>query len=418
MKEILIFSISALFGGSAVLILLSFLAFRKSIIFPIASAIAICGGITAIMGYAIALKGMSLFIWLISACVPILYIVLLFLRKKLINPVGSLTKDITEKLSEGDLSFSFEKNILVRNDELGSIATALERMKANLKKSIDDIQSISMKVASSANQQSSVANQVSMGANEQAASTEEVSSSMEEMASSIQHNMENAHQTEIISKKAYESIVEVNSIGEKSFNSIETIADKITIINDIAFQTNLLALNAAVEAARAGEHGKGFAVVAAEVRKLAERSKAAAEEISQLSRNSLEVTEKTRQLLGSVIPEIQKTAQLVLEISAASSEQNSGSEQINNAIQQLNTVTQQNASASEEMAASSDELIRQSENLLEIITYFKTSNNSLKSKQQQSHKSRKSENDYSKQTANLNSVSKDLALHDSDIETF
>ena len=82
------------------------------------------------------------------------------------------------------------------------------------------------------------------------------------------------------------------------------IADKISIINDIAFQTNLLALNAAVEAARAGDQGRGFAVVAAEVRKLAERSKTAADEIVSLASDSVRITENSSQLLDALIPEI------------------------------------------------------------------------------------------------------------------
>ena len=70
--------------------------------------------------------------------------------------------------------------------------------------------------------------------------------------------------------------------------AMKQIADKTSIIGEIARQTNLLALNAAIEAARAGEHGKGFAVVAAEVRKLAERSQKAAGEIAELSGTSVQ----------------------------------------------------------------------------------------------------------------------------------
>ena len=146
---------------------------------------------------------------------------------------------------------------------------------------------------------------------------------------------------------------------------MKEIANKISIIEEIARQTNLLALNAAIEAARAGEHGKGFAVVAAEVRKLAERSQKAAGEINQLSSTTLRVSEKSGEMLDKLVPDIQRTAELVQEITAASKEQDTGAEQINKALQQLEQVIQQNASAAEEMASTTEELTGQSEQLVE-----------------------------------------------------
>jgi len=151
---------------------------------------------------------------------------------------------------------------------------------------------------------------------------------------------------------------------------MKEIAQKISIIEEIARQTDLLALNAAIEAARAGEHGKGFAVVAAEVRKLAERSQQAAAEINTLSSSSMAVTESTGALLNRLVPDIQKTAELVQEISAASTEQNSGAIQVNKALQQLDQVVQQNASASEQLSSTAEELSSQAEQLQSVIAFF------------------------------------------------
>ena len=275
-------------------------------------------------------------------------------------------------ISDGDLSIKLDKRS--ENDEL---MQSLSDMVLQLQTIIQGIIDSANNIASASQQLSATSQQVSQGASEQAASTEQVSSSIEEMSANIQQNTGNAQETEKISSSASVKIKEGFKSSEISVSAMKEIAQKINIINDIAFQTNILALNAAVEAARAGEHGRGFAVVAAEVRKLAEKSKIAADQIDELSKNGVEISEKAGKQLADAVPEIGKTAQLIQEIAAASIEQNSGVAQISDAIQLLNQVTQQNAAGSEEMATSAEELSAQAEQLKSLVSFFRidTKNN-------------------------------------------
>jgi methyl-accepting chemotaxis protein len=158
---------------------------------------------------------------------------------------------------------------------------------------------------------------------------------------------------------------------KETVTAMNAIAERISIIEEIAYQTNLLALNAAIEAARAGEHGRGFAVVATEVRKLAERSQAAAKEISGLSTTSVKVAERSGQLLDELVPSIRKTADLVQEVAAASSEQSAGVAQINKAMGQVDQVTQRNASATEELASTAEEMSAQAGGLQQLMSFFR-----------------------------------------------
>jgi methyl-accepting chemotaxis protein len=195
---------------------------------------------------------------------------------------------------------------------------------------------------------------------------------MEQMTANIQQNTDNALETQRIAQMAAQEASKGGTAVTEAVGAMKEIAEKISIIEEIARQTNLLALNAAIEAARAGEHGKGFAVVAAEVRKLAERSQIAAGEIGQLSTSSVHVAEQAGQIMTKMVPEIQRTAELIQEITAASQEQNQGAEQINQAIQQLDQVIQQNAGASEEMSATAEELSSQADELQRSIAFFRT----------------------------------------------
>jgi len=298
----------------------------------------------------------------------ILSFLIYFLADNFIKPVFKAV-ELAKKIASGDLTSVIHVD---RKDELGILQDSLNTMQEKLILMVNELQTASSNIAGASQQINSTAQELSSGANELASSTEQVSSTMEEMVSNIEQNSHNAEQTDKIAILVAQDAVKVRKASEESMVSIRYIADKIKIINDIAFQTNILALNAAVEAARAGEHGRGFAVVAAEVRKLAERSKVAADEINNLSINSVNITEQATDLLNNIIPQIEKTTQLIQEISSASKEQSSGAEQVNSAIQQLNSITQQNATSSEELSASAEQMTGQAEQLKDLVAYFRT----------------------------------------------
>ncbi|MHB8845938.1 MAG: methyl-accepting chemotaxis protein [Nitrospirota bacterium] len=282
-------------------------------------------------------------------------------------PVG-IGAAVAKKLSEGDLNAEITVD---SKDEIGRLMAAMKTMVDKLKSVVVDVKTASSNVASGSEQLSAGAQQMSQGTTEQAASTEEASSSIEEMNATIKQSADNAMQTEKIAQKSAVDAQESGKAVSQTVVAMKDIAQKISIIEEIARQTNLLALNAAIEAARAGEHGKGFAVVAAEVRKLAERSQSAAGEISQLSSSSVQIAEQAGEMLAKLVPDIQKTAELVQEITASSKEQSGGADQINSAIQQLNQVVQQNAGAAEEMASTAEELSSQADQLQATISFFK-----------------------------------------------
>ncbi len=298
----------------------------------------------------------------------LLITIIYFLAKSIVVPIRAGVY-FSQQIASGDLSASID---IDQDDEIGQLAADLTGMGRQLRSVVGNVRESVEQVASGSSELSATAETLSQSATEQAANVEEVSLSMAEMASNITRSTENALETEKIARRSAEDAESGGKAVAQTVDAMRQIADKISIVEDIARQTNLLALNAAIEAARAGEHGKGFAVVAAEVRKLAERSGQAASEINDLSASSLQVAESAGNMLTKMVPDIQRTAELVQEIAAGSREQNTGAEQVNKAVAQLDQVIQQIASAAEEMSATSEELAGQAEHLQGTMSFFKT----------------------------------------------
>ncbi|MGX0977250.1 methyl-accepting chemotaxis protein [Roseovarius sp. MBR-51] len=276
--------------------------------------------------------------------------------------------DLAHGISQGDLRQTLD----VRGrDEVSTLQASINDMVLRLRDIVADVTNSVRNVSSGATQLAETSEELARGASDQAAATEEASSAVEQMTANIKQSAENSQITEGIATKSAEDARASGRAVADAVSAMQTIADRIMIVQEIARQTDLLALNAAVEAARAGEHGRGFAVVAAEVRKLAERSQTAAAEISSLSATTVSAAVGAGTMLAELVPNIERTSGLVTEISDASRELSTGSSQIALSIQQLDRVTQTNNAASEELSSSATQLASLADELTVAVGFFK-----------------------------------------------
>jgi methyl-accepting chemotaxis protein len=289
-------------------------------------------------------------------------------------PLGDMVRDLL-KLTKGEVDINITDRYSNRHDEVGIMANSINTIALNLNKMINDVKENSNDMNRISRELNNIMQSLVNNTSSQSSSIEEISATMEEIAAAIQQNTENSQRTENISIKTIQAIKEGNRSTLLSIEAMSEVAEKVKMINDIAFQTNILALNAAVEASRAGDAGRGFAVVASEVRKLAESSNSAARQVEAVSNKVLSMSKNSGTQLHEIVKEANLTADLIKEISSASVEQNSSVQQINYAIQALNKMVQSNSAEMDKISHKASELNASSDKLIGTISRFKTRSN-------------------------------------------
>lgn len=230
------------------------------------------------------------------------------------SPIRAITKQ-AEQMASGDLAM---EDIRVGNrDEVGRLTYHFNHLKDQLKQMIG-------RVTDSTAQVAATGEQLTAGSEETSRATEHITIAIQEVANGsqqqsdilteinglvslvserIQYIAEGADKASVSSEEARTAAAAGNVVLADTLEHMKRIEEKlqgienavrslhqksedigsiIALISGISVQTHILALNAGIEASRAGEQGKGFAVVAAEVKKLADQTRAATEQVSGL----------------------------------------------------------------------------------------------------------------------------------------
>lgn len=292
---------------------------------------------------------------------------------QIINTVTAISnKDLTVSIDT-----EFKGSYVQIKDSLETILVNLNEMLASMRDASQrvydystQLEQTSESVADCATTQNLAVNSVAADMKHLTVQTQKITERATKVRMSA--DMTNEHLKE--SEQQMQQLVHAMESIEKSSAQIVAFADEIA---NIADQTNLLALNASIEAARAGEAGKGFAVVASEIGALATSSAEASDNISKLIMESKYAVERGKEMVDVTSLSMKQGVADSLEAETQIDEivefvqnQQIAIEKINRALQEIASVVEMNAASSEQNTAISQELNGCSQMLLDMANSF------------------------------------------------
>ena len=240
------------------------------------------------------------------------------------------------KLKDGQLGKEFTIN---QRDELGLLMASVIELSSHFNKIIKEIKREASVMANLGTALKAAADIISVGSESQIDTSKTTKDSVAQLQGEVTQNLSNSitmlNNATRVSQDVNTGINELTSLVK----GVESVGNRIVLLDDITRQTNLLAINASIEAATAGEHGKGFAVVAKEVRTLAERSKNNAEEIKKELITVLKISNKTKNIFDIIGPITSETGSNSEDINQSSQIQKNEIDNISRLISNLdNTI--------------------------------------------------------------------------------